>query len=210
MNIRCEQLDELLLDGETLAMETAAQHGRTCEACSRRLAEWHDLSAVARSLKTEWESDLLLPRIQRAIAEEQQRAARSWLRSVAAAAILTAGIGASTWYAVRVASRDASFDRSILEVSALDNVERAEQTHLAAIRQLESVADPKLQQARTPLMISYREKLMLLDDAIAECEAQIARNRQNADLRRQLLAIYTEKQNTLTAVIREANSAVSQ
>jgi hypothetical protein len=52
-------------------------------------------------------------------------------------------------------------------------------------------------------MISYKEKLMLLDDAIAECEANIAQNRQNAHLRKQLLAMYSEKQQTLMDVLRE-------
>jgi len=52
-------------------------------------------------------------------------------------------------------------------------------------------------------MVSYKEKLMLLDDAIAECQAGVRVNRQNAQLRRQLLSIYTEKQRTLQDVLRE-------
>ena len=52
-------------------------------------------------------------------------------------------------------------------------------------------------------MVSYKEKLMLLDDAIAECEANIDNNRQNAHLRKQLLAMYSEKQQTLEDVLRE-------
>ena len=51
---------------------------------------------------------------------------------------------------------------------------------------------------------------MLLDDAIAECQANIDRNRQNAHLRRQLLAIYTEKQRTLQEVLREESHASNQ
>ena len=44
---------------------------------------------------------------------------------------------------------------------------------------------------------------MLLDDAIAECQTNIDRNRQNAHLRRQLLTMYSEKQQTLQDVLRE-------
>jgi hypothetical protein len=46
---------------------------------------------------------------------------------------------------------------------------------------------------------------MLLDDAIAECRANIDQNRQNAHLRKQLLAMYTDKQQTLQDVLREDN-----
>ena len=59
-------------------------------------------------------------------------------------------------------------------------------------------------------MVSYREKLMLLDDAIKECQTNIERNRQNAHLRRQLLAIYSEKQRTLQDVLREDNHVSNQ
>jgi hypothetical protein len=44
---------------------------------------------------------------------------------------------------------------------------------------------------------SYREKLRLLDAAIADCRAEVKKNRFNAHLRRELLAMYREKQSTL-------------
>ncbi|HEX6641671.1 MAG TPA: hypothetical protein VF215_11195, partial [Thermoanaerobaculia bacterium] len=69
----------------------------------------------------------------------------------------------------------------------------------------EQLAEARLDEAQTPLMVSYKEKLMLLDDAIAECQANIEQNRQNAHLRKQLLAMYTDKQQTLMDVLREDN-----
>ena len=92
----------------------------------------------------------------------------------------------------------------------MQKVEEAERTHVAAINQLEKVASPKLADPATPLLVSYKEKLMLLDDAIAECQTNIDRNRQNAHLRKQLLAIYSEKQRTLQEVLREGNHAANQ
>ncbi len=126
-----------------------------------------------------------------------------WLWQIAAGLLLTVGLGGTVFYAVRVQSHDAAFDRDILRLTALDEVERAEQSHLEAIKQLERVAEQKLDDAQTPLMVSYKEKLMLLDEAIAECQANIDQNRQNAHLRKQLLAMYTDKQETLTDVVRE-------
>lgn len=199
----CTDLDTLLLDGSPLAMETAARHAQTCAACAETLAAWNDLSATAQSMRTTWPSDLLWPRIERALREEKKRSPLRWLWHVAAVFVITAGLGATVLFMVRTQTREAAFDQSILRVSALDDVERAERAHVAAIDRLEKLADPKLDRSDTPLMISYKEKLMLLDDAIDECQTNIDRNRQNAHLRKQLLAMYSEKQQTLQDVLRE-------
>lgn len=205
MTLPCNRIDDLLLDGSPLAMETAARHAAECDACAESLAAWNELSDIAGSMRTTWQNDLLWPRIERALRAEtqQRRRAPRWLRKFAAAAILLLALGAPIVYALRVQYRDAAFDQTLLRVSALDEVERAEQEHIRAIRNLEKVADAKLEDAESPLMISYKEKLMLLDDAIAECEANIETNRQNAHLRKQLLAMYSEKQQTLMDVLRE-------
>jgi len=56
--------------------------------------------------------------------------------------------------------------------------------------------------------MGYREKLLLLDSAIAECRARIDRNRFNALLRRELLSLYQEKQHTLQQVMKEETDAL--
>jgi hypothetical protein len=203
MNITCSQFDDLLFDGSPLAMENASLHAETCAGCAEKLASWKEISSVAESLHTTWESDLLWPRIERALREEKQKRPASWLRHAAAASLLILSLGGTLFYAVREQSQKAAFDEVIVRTSALDEVERAERAHLAAIANLEKLAEAKLEEQGTPLMVSYKEKLMLLDDAIAECETNIAQNRQNAHLRRQLQAMYSEKQQTLRDVLRE-------
>jgi len=201
--IDCTRLDDLLFDGSPLAMETAARHAETCAACAETLTEWNDISRTAQSMRTSWESDLLWPRIERRLHQERSAGSRRW--QIAAAAVLTFVLGATMFYALRSQNHDAAFDRDILRMSALDEVERAEREHVRAIAQLERVAEAKLESPQTPLMVSYKEKLMLIDDAIAECEANIDQNRQNAHLRSQLLAMYSEKQQTLQEIVREGN-----
>ena len=203
--ITCNQLDDLLFDASPLAMETAARHAESCAECAEKLAAWNEIEETARSMRETWQSDLLWPRIERALKNERrQRSPRAkWLWQIAAGLLLTVGLGGTVFYAVRVQSHDAAFDRDILRLAAMDEVERAEQSHLEAIERLERVTEQKLDDAQTPLMVSYKEKLMLLDEAIAECQTNIDRNRQNAHLRKQLLAMYTDKQQTLTDVLRE-------
>lgn len=210
MNITCTQLDDLLFDGSPLAMETAARHARECTACAEKLAEWNEIATAAQSLHETWQSDLLWPRIERSLRQERKRAPLTRIWQYAAAVLLTFGLGGTLWYAVRSQAHDAAFDKRIIQVSALDEVERAEDEHVKAIAQLERLTDSKLEQSESPLMVSYKEKLMLLDDAIAECQSNIDRNRQNAHLRKQLLAMYTDKQATLEDVLREDSHVSNQ
>jgi hypothetical protein len=209
--ITCNQLDDLLFDASPLAMETAARHAESCAACAERLAAWNEIEETARSMRETWRSDLLWPRIERALKDQRhQRSPRAkWLWQIAAGLLLTVALGGTVFYAIRVQSHDAAFDGDILRITALDEVERAEQSHLQAIERLQRVAEQKLDDAQTPLMVSYKEKLMLLDEAIAECQANIDQNRQNAHLRKQLLAMYTDKQQTLTDVLREDNDVTN-
>ena len=203
MNIRCEQIDDLLLEGDAYSMSVAAKHAGSCEACRRLLGDWNDISRTAKLLHVTWKSDLLWPRIRKSVGG-------SHLWRAAAAAVLTIGIGATSWYAVRDTTRDSLYEQKILNVAAVDEVERAEAAYVAAIDQLETVAEADLDRADLPVMVSYREKLMLLDDAIAEVQAGIEQNRQNAHLRRQLLAMYSEKHRTLQEVVREGDHVRSE
>jgi ribosomal protein S15P/S13E len=203
MNITCNQLDDLLFDAGPLAMETATKHAGGCPSCREKLDSWNEISGVARSMHTTWQNDMLWPRIERSLRDERRRSLRNWSWQWAAAVIMTIALGATVWFAVSVRNAEESFDQDILRVSAMDDVERAEEVHVKAIAQLEKVAEARLEENTSPLMVSYKEKLMLLDDAIAECQTHIEQNRQNAHLRKQLLAMYTEKQQTLRDVLRE-------
>jgi len=205
MTIKCTDIDHLLMEGDELALATAAKHAEGCAACAGKLADWNEISATARGMRASWDNEMLWPRVERAIARERRR---GWtqLWQVAAALAIFAGLAGVIWYTVNVRN----FDAAILRASAVDEVEQAERQHVAAIDRLETLAEPKLETPETPLMVSYKEKLMLLDDAIAECQTGIERNRNNAHLRRQLLAIYSEKQRTLQDVLREETNASHQ
>jgi hypothetical protein len=208
MVIHCDNIDDLLLEGDDFSMRMAAKHATNCPACAERLAAWNAISDVARGMHTTWNNDMLWPRIERSIRVQRRHAQSKWWQ-IAAAVVMMAALGVFAWRANNAIQRDA-FNERILQSSALDAVEKAEKDHIAAINELEKSAEPKLEQPATPVMVSYKEKLMLLDDAIAECQANIDRNRENAHLRRQLLAIYSEKQRTLQQVLREGNHVSNQ
>jgi hypothetical protein len=207
--ITCNEFHALLLEGDDASMAAAARHAHDCAACREQLDEWNDLSATAKSLHATWRNDMLWPRIDRALRDEAQpQRWRFW--EIAAAVTLTVGLGGGTWFAVHERTEQRAFDRAILRDQALHQVEDAERAHIAAINQLEKLASPRLDEPGTPLLVSYREKLMLLDDAIGECETVIQQNRNNAHLRKQLLAMYSEKQRTLQDVLREESHVTNQ
>ena len=39
MTITCNQLDDLLLEGDHFSLEVAARHAQSCDACMEKLAE---------------------------------------------------------------------------------------------------------------------------------------------------------------------------
>jgi hypothetical protein len=188
-----------------------------------------EIERAARSLHERWESPELLDRIHAGLAAGGERgddAARPVFReeddsdyrgarvlefrrrvsqvlSVAAAIAFLVGLGALAALLMGRTSETASYDRWVLEEAALREVETSERAYVNSIERLEALVEPQLRAGSSPLALSYREKLLLLDQAIAECEAEIATNRRNTHVRKQLLSMYTEKQRTLQQLVQE-------
>jgi hypothetical protein len=174
-----------------------------------------EISRAAREMRREWDSPQLWPRIQAALAAEAARAERrrapsrvsAWLTLAAAAAVLVFGVAVVLRLRAPQAGAPET-ERRLLTDKALHEVERTEGDYVRSIDALSRVAETKVEEAGSPLMMSYREKLLLLDSAIAECRTRIDRNRFNARLRRELLSLYQEKQRTLQQVMKEDPDAL--
>ena len=186
---------------------------------ARELSEWRQIEAPAPSLRHTWDSPDLLPRIRQAIAEESARApeigapAARW-RWVPAASLaaLFAIAAAGLWVFRDSGSRDPLSEHwrttkaPVLTDEAIEEVDAAERTYLASIEKLSRLAEPALAGATSPVLVNYREKLEVLDSAIAELKSSIDQNRGNTHLRRELLAVYQEKQRTLQNLMKEVKS----
>ena len=79
----------------------------------------------------------------------------------------------------------------------------AKVAYLKSIDKLSQLAAPKVRHPESPILASYREKLLLIDSAIGELRNQVERNRFNAHLRQELLLIYQEKQHTLEEILKD-------
>lgn len=200
-----------------------AAHAQTCSDCRERLVLWEDISRVAPMLRRDWESPDLPGRIARGLEAERARKAQpapppavrtpripAWAPIAASIALFViAGLG------LRLFTRESGqqllvtpnfgADPLLTEKKATE-VERAEAAYVRSIDDLAALARPRLDRADSALSVSYREKLLVLDSAIGECRRQIETNRFNTNLRRELLAMYQEKQRTLEQVMKERPS----
>jgi len=214
MNIVCSDRERIFLDGTAEEWAALERHTGNCATCREELNAWRNLSITASELRQEWDSPALWPRIERALAEQSALAQSSWLRrffgnwrlsslqwQTAAAAILLLLLSASAiWFITRPDRRIPS-DQALFNNRTVREVEKAEMAYQQAIDKLDTQARPQIENASTPLMASYREKLQVLDSAIADLQAQAGINPANGHLRRQLLAMYQEKQDTLEQVL---------
>jgi hypothetical protein len=215
MKATCADLEAALLGDDEALSEAFSRHAEGCAACGQELALAESIGAAAPSLRKEWPSPGLEMRIRTALLAESRAKARlspgAWV-SLAAAASLAVGLlvrafliaptPASREAQIAVPAIDAESQRLLTEKAAAE-VDQAEEAYVRSIDALHKLAEPRLQDAASPILANYREKLLLLDSAIAECRTQVERNRFNAYLRLELLSLYREKQETLDSLLKE-------
>jgi hypothetical protein len=216
-------MESALFEQNPDQLKKLSRHAETCISCRTQLQSWHEISAAARTLHQSWDSPHLWPGIRQElerISALQANANPSWYRvsfvpwlrvfgwrtALAGLALLTISL-VSTWillsrYPVPSASAD-----WLLTEQALQEIEESEQAYIQSIEKLWKLTSSRMQTPESSLIASYREKLRLIDAAIADCRAYVADNRLNAHLRRELLSIYQEKQRTLQQVLKEKDDA---
>jgi hypothetical protein len=201
----------------------------TTQARERDYDERDDeLSAIARSLHREWDSPRLWSSIAAGILAhelaieaglERRSRAPFWngrWQALAAAAVIAITLAPTSWLGWRWFMLGPRPDpataeqrrQALLTEDALGAIERSELQYTRAIDDLTRLAAPRLDMPDSPLLVNLRERLEVIDAAIAEYRAEIARNRFNAHLRQQLLWIYQEKRRTLEQVQEYAPDAL--
>ncbi len=170
------------------------------------------LSAAAHTLHREWDSPRLWTDISARMDKEGRWRWAATLWQPAAAAVLVLVLGSATWLGWNArrpyGSSDSDPAGRLLSEAALTEIERSEAQYVQAIDELTRIAGPKLEMPDSPLLANLRDRLLAIDSAIAEYRTEIARNRFNAHLRRQLLWIYQEKRRTLEQVQESSSNAI--
>lgn len=195
-----------------------------------------ELSAVARTLHREWHSPRLWPsiaagmlahdlsieaggphtRLERFVeAGLKTRLTGRW-QALAAAAVVAITLAPTSWLGWRwfmlapkpdPAAADTRRQRLLTE-DALAAIERSEAQYIQAIDDLTRLTAPRLETDDSALLVNLRDRLAIIETAIADYRAEIARNRFNAHLREQLLWIYQEKRHTLEQIQEYAADAL--
>jgi len=219
MSSPCRELETALKNSEHGLPETILRHAERCSACAVVLQSWTSISEAARTMKRSWEGPELWPRIERSLVEASaQKASQApyrltsgkslwastltWRLASAATLLLTLCLW-GTWSLLSRFQPTGNESKRLLTEQALKEIETSEQAYARSIEKLFQLVQPQAKPAESPLLASYREKLLLIDAAIADCRAGIELNRYNAHLRMELLAMYREKENTLEELLKE-------
>ena len=227
---RCVRAREAFRRDDPSAVDRLRVHAARCDDCRESLALWDGIPSAAASLRKTWESPALLPRIAAAIEAEKTKLTQArgateasaaenasrprgrfaWVPIAAAAALFVlavAGLQVFRNSGGREPLVNAGATRDpLLSDRSLEDVETAEANYVRSIDRLSELARPRMENPTTPILVNYREKLLVLDSAITETRNQIAGNRFNSHLRRELLAMYQEKQRTLQELMKEEKS----
>ncbi len=215
MNITCMDRERIFLDGSAEEWAALEQHAAACPACAEELRAWKALSTAAAEMRDYREDSALWAKIEKSLRKQEQgRTAwggfreriRSWGEiglgwQTALAGALVLMLAFTGAYVVIHRNAPSPGQSGLLRNSTLVDVEQTEREYIKAIDKLDADAKPQLDSPASPLMASYKEKLMVLDSAIDELRAQAGGNPSNAHLRYQLLAMYQEKQETLREIL---------
>lgn len=210
MTFRCTDLERVLASDDPTQLTAARAHAESCPTCREELRLGAEISVAARTMRRRWDSPALWPRIRMALGTlDVHRGARrlSWWVPLAAAAACVIAI-ATAWRVTRQPPElPTTAETRLLGTRALEDVEHAEADYTRALDRLSSVAAPRLEGATSPILLTLRERLVILDAAIAQCRGEIDRNRFNAHLRRELLEMYRQKHQTLEEILQVPTNA---
>ena len=223
MIVDCRDLEHALASDDPSLREAMRLHSQSCSACRAELELDEALSVAARTLHRDWDT----PRLWRQTSAQMraddrlgsERTSRwrvsrfFWTWQPAAAALVVIALASASWLGWRAlrtsgASSSSGAAARLLSEEALTEIERSEAQYIRSIDELTRLAAPKLEMPDSPLLLNLRDRLQAIDAAIAEYRAEIARNRFNAHLRRQLLWIYQEKRRTLEQVQESSTDAI--
>jgi hypothetical protein len=202
MKFECGDLERALANSDLFP--EAREHLKTCAICRREYRLWNEISSVARGLHEEWDTPALWPTIRQAI-EAERKPERIWWRqwktwAVAAALTIAIVVPAALWrhsVATAPSARTQPAMQDFLTEQALHEVEKSEAAYRQSIAKLSQLAAPKLSAPSSPEVVNEKERLALLDSAIAETRASVASNRFNIRLQTALADLYRQKQETL-------------
>jgi cell division septum initiation protein DivIVA len=213
MTFDCKDLERALAIPELLP--DAREHAKVCDVCRRELWLWGEMSAVAPSLREDWETPDLWPKIRQTLAAQQKAAKRhsftrrfEWRMLAGIAAALAIAVSVfMVKYSRPAPAPAAQQDSDFLTEQTLKEVEQTEAAYRASIDKLSRLVQPKLNASENPVAIAAREKLMVLDSEIVNVRSTVARNKFNAQLQADLAVLYRDKQDTLKEILQHAQSS---
>ena len=215
MKFECGDLERALANPDL--MPEARQHLQNCAACRKQYWIWNEISNAAKELHHEWDSPDLWVRIRESLEAEHRASKDVWIHGTAKTILCGLAAAAAVFFMLVLLGRpqhgltpslhhdvqNGTFSRQdFLTEQALQQVEKDEAAYRRSIDELTRLVQPKLQSdSLSPIAVSYREQLLMLDSAIAETRWYLTKNRFNVRLQTELASLYGTKQHTLKEIL---------
>jgi predicted anti-sigma-YlaC factor YlaD len=210
MKFECGDIERALQMPEL--MPEAREHLKQCAACRREYRLWNEISSAAKELHEEWQTPTLWPSIRKKLEAEPKTETAWWqewrMWAIAATVVIAAILIGRPWQWMRTGPQPAeprnvliSANQDFLTEETLKEVERNEAAYRQSIEKLSRLAKPKLEKASSPLAVTCKEKLLMLDSAISDTRSSLEHNRFNVRLQTDLADLYLEKQQTLKELL---------
>ncbi|MBT4096389.1 MAG: hypothetical protein HOM68_02225 [Gemmatimonadetes bacterium] len=206
------------------------RHLRVCAECQQRLQQDEELLKLAEQLERPMPSPHLWDRIEASLHEEaatqpvsaaqtplssaaqstslpmpqdsaptQHTHARAWIYRIAAVLVVSIGLGSGYIHLQAPVQTDVTV--SLYSPAALEKVRDRERQYVAAIEELEQMADVQFDEMELDLMLLYRDKIQTIDTQIARCLEALHNNPANTHIRRYLLLALQDKRETLQEIV---------
>jgi hypothetical protein len=226
MKFECGDLERALANPDLMA--EAREHLRDCAVCRNEYRIWNEISSAAKELHCEWESPDLWLKIRGTLEAQRTHAAKQARKSAQTERrqpkqwwmewklwALSAGVVMALVLTIVLLPRTVTVHspndeseltnasgQDFLTERALKEVEKNETAYRRSIEELSRLAQPKLEsRTSSPILVSYREKLLMLDSASLETRSNISQNRFNVRLQTELADLYRDKRHTLQEVL---------
>lgn len=176
-------------------------HVKSCVSCREAVQQDNQILHTAAGLNESLQIPDLWAGIEQKLKKEQKKNILSFpvFRShiLKIAAVFLIGISLATYFYL---TPEPGY-QTILNASALQEVEQKENEYIRAINRLEKMALVRMDNFDINLALLYRDKLETIDSQIERCKDALETNPANTHIRSYLLAALDDKKETLKEML---------
>jgi len=197
--MKCNQYEKFELGN--ISPSEFELHMKSCSLCREAVHQDEQILHAAAGLNENLQIPDLWPGIELKLKDEQKKnifsfpVLRNHFFKIAAAFLIGTSVVTYMYFSPKPEYQ------TILDTTALQEVEQKENEYIRAINRLEKVALVRMDNFDINLALLYRDKLETIDSQIERCKDALESNPANTHIRRYLLAALDDKKETLREML---------